>query len=352
VRWKRIHRRDSPARAAVSQPTPLTAVPAPAAEVVSTVDEPTATTTATDGAPPTTDHAAASARRSTTSRTATTKSAGRSTPRALAFSQPTPAHALVQMGGSANLAAAIALYDRIIEIMGADHPEAATTLYKKAHALVQMGGSANHAAAIALYYRVIEIKTAAAGADHPQTATTLYKKAHALVQMNGSANHAAAIALYDLATAALGADHLEAAATLHQAESHPTPLTAVPAPAAEVVSTMDEPTATTTATDGAPPTTDHAAASARRSTTSRTATTKSAGRSTPRALAFSQPTPTQARRRDVDASPSASLGAKKKTMTKKRGEHGPTRICGVRSEVSGLACRILVVEGGVCRHHG
>jgi hypothetical protein len=72
------------------------------------------------------------------------------------------------------------------------------------------------------------------------------------------------------------------AATLHEAVSHPTPLTAVPAPAAEVASTMDEPTAT--ATDGTPATPDHAAASARRSTTPRTAPTKSAGRSTPAVL--------------------------------------------------------------------
>jgi hypothetical protein len=157
--------------------------------------------------------------------------------------------------------------------LGADHPSTATTLSKKAHALERMGGSANLAAAAALYDLVIEIM----GADHPDAAT-LHEKANALVQMNGSANRAAAIALYDLATAAL-----KAAATLHEAVSHPTPLTAVPAPAAEFA-TMDEPTATTTATDGAPATPDHAVASARRSTTSRTATTKSAGRSTPAVL--------------------------------------------------------------------
>jgi hypothetical protein len=39
---------------------------------------------------------------------------------------------------------------------------------------VKMGGSANLAAAVALYDRVIQIKTAALGADHPSTATTLH----------------------------------------------------------------------------------------------------------------------------------------------------------------------------------
>jgi deoxycytidylate deaminase len=109
------------------------------------------------------------------------------------------AHALVQMGGSANLAAAVALYDRValsrsgrpsagsgsprdrvIDIdtaaLGADHLETANTLHAKANALVQMGGSANLAAAVALYDRVIEIFTAALGADHPSTATTLHEQ--------------------------------------------------------------------------------------------------------------------------------------------------------------------------------
>jgi hypothetical protein len=40
---------------------------------------------------------------------------------------------------------------------------------------------------------------------------------------------------------------LRTEATLHEAVSQPTPLTAVPAPAAEVASTTDEPTATATA---------------------------------------------------------------------------------------------------------
>jgi hypothetical protein len=73
----------------------------------------------------------------------------------------------------------------------------ARALYEKACALVQMGGSANLAAAVALYDRVMEIGTAALGADHPSTATTLDEKANALVQMGGSANLAAAVALYD-----------------------------------------------------------------------------------------------------------------------------------------------------------
>jgi hypothetical protein len=55
---------------------------------------------------------------------------------------------------------AVALYDRVIEIktaaLGADHPDTAVTLHEKASALVQMGGSANLAAAVALYDRVIE----------------------------------------------------------------------------------------------------------------------------------------------------------------------------------------------------
>jgi deoxycytidylate deaminase len=51
---------------------------------------------------------------------------------------------------------------------GSGSPETATTLHAKANALVQMGGSANLAAAVALYDRVIEINTAALGADHPR----------------------------------------------------------------------------------------------------------------------------------------------------------------------------------------
>jgi hypothetical protein len=103
------------------------------------------------------------------------------------------------MGGWVNLAAAVALCDRVIEIetaaLGADHLETATTLQAKADALVQMGGSANFAAAIALYDCVVRIETAALGSDHLETATALSAKA--LVQMGGSANLAAAEALYD-----------------------------------------------------------------------------------------------------------------------------------------------------------
>jgi hypothetical protein len=125
----------------------------------------------------------------------------------------------VQMGGSANLAAAVALYDRVIDIrrqrweritsidgrhaaqegecVGADgwvgqprrsgstvrsrHQDLQAphqqrwerithrhghTLDVKAYSLVQMGGSANLAAAVALYDRVMDIRTAALGADH------------------------------------------------------------------------------------------------------------------------------------------------------------------------------------------
>jgi hypothetical protein len=71
--------------------------------------------------------------------------------------------------------------------------------------LVQMGGSANFAAAIALYDCVVRIETAALGADHLETATALYAKA--LVQMGGPANLAAAEALYDRVMDILNADH-------------------------------------------------------------------------------------------------------------------------------------------------
>jgi hypothetical protein len=74
------------------------------------------------------------------------------------------------MGGSANLQAAVALFDRVIEInttaLGADHIDTAATMQQKAKALVDMGGSANLQAAVALYDRVIEINTTALGADH------------------------------------------------------------------------------------------------------------------------------------------------------------------------------------------
>jgi hypothetical protein len=94
------------------------------------------------------------------------------------------AEALVRIGGSANLSAALVLYDRVIEIdsaaWGADHPQTAVTLHQKADALVRMGGSGNLSAALALYDRVIEIKTAAFGADHPETAAALHAKADAI----------------------------------------------------------------------------------------------------------------------------------------------------------------------------
>jgi hypothetical protein len=116
------------------------------------------------------------------------------------------------------------VYDRVIKIktaaLGAHHLETAATLHEKAIALVQMDGSANLAAAVALYDRVIKINTAALGAHHPSTAATLHEKAIALARMGGSANLAAAVALYDrvidIKTAALGADHPSTAATLHE----------------------------------------------------------------------------------------------------------------------------------------
>jgi hypothetical protein len=75
------------------------------------------------------------------------------------------------MGVSANLSAAVVLFDRVIEInsaaLGADHPQTAVTLDAKADALVRMGGSANLSAALVLYDRVMEIKTAAFGSRSP-----------------------------------------------------------------------------------------------------------------------------------------------------------------------------------------
>jgi hypothetical protein len=70
------------------------------------------------------------------------------------------------------------------------------TLQAKANALANLGGSANLLAALGSYDRAIEIMTAALGADHPSTAGTLHEKANALVRMSGSTNLAAAIALY------------------------------------------------------------------------------------------------------------------------------------------------------------
>jgi serine/threonine protein kinase len=131
--------------------------------------------------------------------------------------------ALVHLGGTANLDAAVSLYDRVIEIktaLGSYHPSVAVTLHEKAIALKQMGGSANLAAAVELYDRVVEIGTAALEMDHLETAAALHAKANKLVREGGSANLAAAVALYDrvieIKTAALGADHLETAAAVHQ----------------------------------------------------------------------------------------------------------------------------------------
>jgi serine/threonine protein kinase len=129
------------------------------------------------------------------------------------------ARGVQQMGGSANLEAAVALCDRIIEIntvaLGADHPSTADTLHAKAHALLHMGGSDNLAKALALCESVIEINTAALGADHFETANALHNKATVLVHMGGPDNLATALALYDRAiegkTATLGADHPETA---------------------------------------------------------------------------------------------------------------------------------------------
>jgi serine/threonine protein kinase len=134
------------------------------------------------------------------------------------------AMALTAMGGSANLQVAVTLFDRIIEIrttaLGADHIETAVTMHEKAGALAKMGGSTNIQAAMTLYDRVIEIMTAALGAHHAYTTTTMHNKAHALVTVGGTANLEAAIALFDRViesdTIVLGADHIDTAATMHQ----------------------------------------------------------------------------------------------------------------------------------------
>jgi hypothetical protein len=73
-----------------------------------------------------------------------------------------------------------------------------------------MGGWANLAAAVELYDRVIDIETAALGANHRETATTLYAKANALVQMGGPADRTAAVELYDRIIEKLHADRQQA----------------------------------------------------------------------------------------------------------------------------------------------
>jgi serine/threonine protein kinase len=124
--------------------------------------------------------------------------------------------------GTLNTVRAVALLDRAISITltarGEDHTDTAALLRQKAAALIKMGGTANLGAAVSLLNRVMDIM-AALGADHSSTAGTLHAKANALLHMGGSANLAAAVALYDrvieIKTAALGADHSSTATTLH-----------------------------------------------------------------------------------------------------------------------------------------
>jgi tetratricopeptide (TPR) repeat protein len=133
------------------------------------------------------------------------------------------AYALVSMGGSSNLQAAVELYDDVIKIsasvLGADHIDTTATMHAKAKALVVMGESADVREALALCDRVIEIRTAALGADHPNTAATMLQKANALVAMGGSSDLEVAMALYNRVietnTTALGAHHTTTAEAVY-----------------------------------------------------------------------------------------------------------------------------------------
>jgi hypothetical protein len=58
------------------------------------------------------------------------------------------------------------------------------SMHSKAFALVQLGGSANLRAAVPLYDRAIEIWTAALGADHPHTITALQNRAQAMALLH------------------------------------------------------------------------------------------------------------------------------------------------------------------------
>jgi hypothetical protein len=133
------------------------------------------------------------------------------------------ARLLGKLDGSANLSAAVTLYDRVIKIrtatFGPGHPQTAEILQLKAVTLMQMGGS-NVDTAVALFTRVIEIISATLGADHPTLAWTLHHKASALCGMRGSANLSEAVALFDrvieIATAAGDADVPQPAMILHE----------------------------------------------------------------------------------------------------------------------------------------
>jgi hypothetical protein len=109
------------------------------------------------------------------------------------------ASTLRKMGGAVNLQAAVARYDRVINInaaaLGADHTSTAAAMYAKAEALVKMGGAANLQVALALYNRVIEIRTAAWGADHISTDVATYAKTQAMVKVFDAANFQVAMAL-------------------------------------------------------------------------------------------------------------------------------------------------------------
>jgi hypothetical protein len=133
------------------------------------------------------------------------------------------ARLLGKLDGSANLSAAVTLYDRVIKIrmatFGPGHPQTAEILQLKAVTLMQMGGS-NVDTAVALFTRVIKIISATLGADHPTLAWTLHHKASALCGMRGSANLSEAVALFDrvieIATAAGDADVPQPAMILHE----------------------------------------------------------------------------------------------------------------------------------------
>jgi hypothetical protein len=98
------------------------------------------------------------------------------------------AHALAHMGGSANLAAAIALYDCVIGIntaaLGADHVATAADAAPEGECVGAHRWIGQPRRSGSAYDRVIEINTAALGADHPETASARHTKRVALVNAN------------------------------------------------------------------------------------------------------------------------------------------------------------------------
>jgi hypothetical protein len=114
------------------------------------------------------------------------------------------------MGGSANLQAAVTLYDRVIEInttaLGANHTSTAETMHRrrtsKRRVVIgdgRIGEPSSGGGTVRSRHRD---QHAALGVDHIDTAATMYEKARALVKMGGSANLQAAAALYDRALSA------------------------------------------------------------------------------------------------------------------------------------------------------